>query len=106
MVPMGAIGTYSETMTGKKVDPFTYEGNVKDLVGTTKQKVSEQADAAKYVPFKRKPTFNASLVSTAFAVGKTEQPKAGFYRLAPLGTKVDEEKEWSSYKPTDKIPSD
>lgn len=35
-----------------------------------------------------------------------ENPKPGFFRLAPLGDKVDEEKEWESYKPTDKIPSD
>jgi len=28
MVPMGAIGTYSETVTGRKVDPLTYDGDV------------------------------------------------------------------------------
>jgi len=58
-------------------------------VGTTKQKVAEQVDAVKYVPFRKKANFNASLVKSAFGVPGVEHPKAGFYRLAPLGNKVD-----------------
>lgn len=58
-------------------------------MGTTKQKVAEQVDATKYVPFRKKASFNASLVKSAFGVPGMEYPKAGFYRLAPLGDKVD-----------------
>lgn len=75
-------------------------------MATTKQKVAEQVDAAKYIPFKKKASFNPSLVKAAFGVTGLEEPKPGFYRLAPLGSKVDESKEWASYDPTDKIPSD
>jgi len=89
MLPLGATGVYAETMTGQKVDPLTYDGDVTQLVGITKQKVAEQVDAVKYIPFKKKASFNPSLVKGHFGVPGSEHPKAAFYRLGTLGELTD-----------------